>query len=154
MIRYDKLWETMEARGITQYRLIKQYHFSAGQIGRLKKNLHVSTHTLETLCEILSCGLSDIAEYVPDKETVPKPEMPSKADGRMLTETEETALAESAAAMEASDTDEAAPDREAVPASKRKKNTEEKAEKTKKSGKAKKTDKKTAKKNKDGKKGR
>lgn len=154
MIRYDKLWETMEARGITQYRLIKQYHFSAGQIGRLKKNLHVSTHTLETLCEILSCGLSDIAEYVSDKKTASGPETLSEANEGTFTETEEMAQAESAAAMETSDTGEAAPDREAVPASKRKKNTDEKADKPKKSGKAKKADKKTAKKNKDGKKGR
>ena len=46
MIRYDRLWATMQAQGMTQYRLIKHYNFSAGQIGRLKKNMHVSTHTL------------------------------------------------------------------------------------------------------------
>lgn len=66
MIRYDRLWDTMKEKGVTQYRLIKGYGFSAGQIGRLKKNMHVSTHTLETLCTILSCRLEDIAEYVPD----------------------------------------------------------------------------------------
>ena len=48
MIRYDRLWATMQAQGMTQYRLIKHYNFSAGQIGRLKKNMHVSTHTLDT----------------------------------------------------------------------------------------------------------
>ena len=42
MIRYDRLWATMEAQGMTQYRLIKHYNFSAGQIGRLRKNMHVS----------------------------------------------------------------------------------------------------------------
>ena len=72
MIRYDRLWATMEARGMTQYRLIKQYSFSAGQIGRLKKNMHVSTHTLDTLCSILECDISDIIEYVPDE--LPQPE--------------------------------------------------------------------------------
>ena len=68
MIRYDRLWETMAARGMSQYRLIKEYHFSAGQIGRLKKNMHVSTHTLDTLCTLLNCGISDILEYIPDQE--------------------------------------------------------------------------------------
>ena len=67
MIRYDRLWDTMKEKGITQYRLIKGYGFSAGQIGRLKKNMHVSTHTLETLCSILECRLEDIAEYIPDQ---------------------------------------------------------------------------------------
>ena len=27
MIRYDRLWATMEAQGMTQYRLIKHYNF-------------------------------------------------------------------------------------------------------------------------------
>ena len=41
MIRYDRLWDTMTNRGMTQYKLIKFHGFSAGQIGRLKKNMHV-----------------------------------------------------------------------------------------------------------------
>ena len=65
MIRYDRLWATMQAQGMTQYRLIKHYNFSAGQIGRLKKNMHVSTHTLDTLCTLLGCDISDIIEYIP-----------------------------------------------------------------------------------------
>ncbi|WP_251495351.1 helix-turn-helix domain-containing protein [Otoolea muris] len=66
MITYDKLWETMQKKEITQYRLIKYYGFSAGQIGRLKKNMYVSTHTIETLCSILNCRVEDIFEYKPD----------------------------------------------------------------------------------------
>ena len=34
MITYQRLWETMKKRGITQYHLIKREKFSAGQIGR------------------------------------------------------------------------------------------------------------------------
>lgn len=66
MITYDKLWKTMKEKEITQYRLIKYYGFSAGQIGRLKKNMYVSTHTIETLCSILDCRVEDIFEYRPD----------------------------------------------------------------------------------------
>lgn len=66
MIRYDRLWSTMAQKGMTQYRLIKGYGFSAGQIGRLKRNMHVSTHTLETLCTILECRIEDIVEFIPD----------------------------------------------------------------------------------------
>ncbi len=73
MIRYDRLWDTMANRGMTQYKLIKFHGFSAGQIGRLKKNMHVSTHTLETLCRLLDCRVEDIVEYVADgPTTVPK----------------------------------------------------------------------------------
>ena len=66
MIRYDRLWETMKRRGITQYRLIKEHQFSTGQLDRLRKNENLSTHTLNELCRILDCGLEDIAEYKPD----------------------------------------------------------------------------------------
>ena len=67
MIRYGRLWKTMEDKELTQYRLIKQHGFSAGQIGRLKKNMHVSTHTIDTLCTILQCGIGDIMEFCPDE---------------------------------------------------------------------------------------
>ena len=63
MIVYDKLWETMKKKGISQYRLIKDYHISNGQLDRLRKNGNVSTYTLNSLCEILDCSLEDIAEY-------------------------------------------------------------------------------------------
>jgi len=69
MIRYDRLWDTMTNRGMTQYKLIKFHGFSAGQIGRLKKNMHVSTHTLETLCRLLDCRIEDIVEYAADEPT-------------------------------------------------------------------------------------
>ncbi len=75
MISYNRLWETMEKRKISQYRLIKEFGLSSGQMSRLKKNTYVSTHTLETLCRILDCRIEDIMVYVPDaKETEQKQE--------------------------------------------------------------------------------
>lgn len=68
MILYCKLWETMKAHGISQYKLIKDYGFSTGQLDRLRKNENLSTHTLDQLCAILGCRLEDIAEYVPDEK--------------------------------------------------------------------------------------
>ena len=67
MIRYDKLWDTIRSRGLTQYKLIREYHFSTGQLDRLRKNRNVSSYTLDQLCSILQCRLEDIAEYIPDK---------------------------------------------------------------------------------------
>ncbi len=63
MIKYDKLWETMRAKNISQYALIHQYKISTGQLDRLRKNAPVSTNTLNALCLILDCSLSDIAEF-------------------------------------------------------------------------------------------
>ena len=66
MITFDRLWVTMRERGISQYKLIKEYHFSSGQLDRLRKNENVSTYTLNQLCAILRCRLDEIAEYKDD----------------------------------------------------------------------------------------
>lgn len=66
MVIYNRLWETLRQKGITQYRLIKYYGISSGQIGRLKKNAYISTHTIDVLCTILQCNVEDIMEFVPD----------------------------------------------------------------------------------------
>ena len=66
MIRFDRLWATMKKKGVSQYRLIKDYNFSTGQLDRLRKNGSVSTYTLNQLCSILNCDLSEIADYVAD----------------------------------------------------------------------------------------
>lgn len=63
MIVYDKLRETLKKKNISQYKLIKNYHISSGQLDRLRRNENVSTYILNQLCEILNCELSDIAEY-------------------------------------------------------------------------------------------
>ncbi len=63
MISYERLWTVMKTKGISQYKLIKEYGFSSGQLDRLRKNENISTFTLNRLCEILDCSLGDIAEY-------------------------------------------------------------------------------------------
>ena len=67
MIVFDKLWETLKKRDISQYKLIKDYGFSSGQLDRLRKNANVNSYTLNQLCEILQCELSDIAEFISEK---------------------------------------------------------------------------------------
>ncbi len=68
MICFDPLWRTLKKRGISQYKLIKEYKISTGQLDRLRKNENVNTYTLNQLCRILQCDLSDVALYVPDEE--------------------------------------------------------------------------------------
>ena len=67
MICFDKLWDTLREKNISQYKLIKDYKVSTGQLDRLRKNGSVSTYTLNMLCSILNYQLSDIAEYKPDE---------------------------------------------------------------------------------------
>lgn len=67
MIVYNRLWETMKKKGISQYKLIKDYKVSSGQLDRLRKNENVSTFTLNQLCNILDCSLDEIVEYIKDE---------------------------------------------------------------------------------------
>ena len=64
MISYEKLWETMKNKGVSQYALIKKYDVSPGQITRMKRNESVSTHTIEMFCRILDCDVGEIMEYI------------------------------------------------------------------------------------------
>lgn len=63
MIVFDKLWVTLKEKNISQYKLIKEYGISTGQLDRLRKNGNVNTYTLDILCNILDCKLEDIAEF-------------------------------------------------------------------------------------------
>ena len=66
MISYEPLWHTLKEKNISQYKLIKDYGVSAGQLSRLRSNKDVSTHTLNMLCNILDCRLEDIVKYEKD----------------------------------------------------------------------------------------
>ena len=64
VISFEPLWKTMKMRGISQYKLLKDYHFSAGQLNRLRRNCNVNTYTLNQLCKILDCKIEDVAVYL------------------------------------------------------------------------------------------
>ena len=70
MMSYQRLWETMRQKGVTQYALIHTYGVSPAQITRLKRNESVSTHTIEMFCRILSCRVEEIMEYIPEDAPV------------------------------------------------------------------------------------
>lgn len=66
MIKYDRLWKTMENRGITQYDLYTRYNINRSQIHRLRKNQNVEVNTIDKLCNILQCAVEEIMEHFPD----------------------------------------------------------------------------------------
>jgi DNA-binding Xre family transcriptional regulator len=68
MISYAPLWRTMEERGATSYTLIYKGQIGSGSYKRLKDGESVSTNTLDAICRILNCTVSDVIEYIPDAE--------------------------------------------------------------------------------------
>lgn len=63
MYKYDKLWQTMKEKGISQYTLINEYEISESMLYRLRHNKSVSMHTIDRLCNILECDINDIVTY-------------------------------------------------------------------------------------------
>ena len=66
MIVYDRLWQTMKEKGVSQYQLMKEHGFSSGQLDRIRKGGNINIYTLDTLCRILDCRIEDIVEYIPE----------------------------------------------------------------------------------------
>ena len=65
MIVFDKLWETMKAKGVSTYKLREACGIDSKTVRRLKANENIETKTLDRLCAALDCKLEDIAEYKP-----------------------------------------------------------------------------------------
>ncbi len=66
MIIFDKLWKTMEAQGVTTYKLREECGIDSKTVRRLKANDNIETKTLNKLCAVLNCKIEDIMEYVAD----------------------------------------------------------------------------------------
>ncbi len=68
MIVYTPLWETLKKKGLSTYTLRVKFQISGSTVQRLRRNMSVSTNTLDDLCRLLDCSLSEIAEHIPDGE--------------------------------------------------------------------------------------
>ena len=67
MIVFDRLWSTMEKRGMSTYTLREKCGIDSKTIRRLRANENIETKTLDKLCDALDCSLEDIAEYIRKK---------------------------------------------------------------------------------------
>ena len=63
MISYKPFFETLLRKNITEYELIFKHGISANTIYRMKKGEAITTKTIDTLCFILDCLVSDIIEH-------------------------------------------------------------------------------------------
>ena len=66
MIKFDRLWKTMDKKGITQYALYTHHNVNRSQINRLRHNQNVEVNTIDRVCNILQCNVEDIMEHIPD----------------------------------------------------------------------------------------
>lgn len=65
MISYEPFFRTLEEKKITSYRLMKM-GFPRSTYYAIKHGDNISSHTVNQLCRILKCNVSDIMEYIED----------------------------------------------------------------------------------------
>ena len=66
VISYRPLFRTMSEKKITSYALFKK-GFSKATYYSIQKGNSISTNTVNQLCHLLNCSVSDIIEYVEDE---------------------------------------------------------------------------------------
>ncbi len=66
MISYEPFYKTLLKKNITEYHLIYKQGVSANILHRMKHGKNITLKTLDTLCFILDCDVSDIIEYKRD----------------------------------------------------------------------------------------
>jgi len=62
MIDYSPLWETMDKKHISQYRLLKS-GIDNKTLDTLKKGNNITLLTLEKICSILDCTPNDVVQF-------------------------------------------------------------------------------------------
>lgn len=65
MISYEPLFKTMSQKKITSYALFKK-GFSKATYYSIQQGNSISTNTIDQLCRLLDCSISDILEYISD----------------------------------------------------------------------------------------
>ena len=60
MISYQPFYNTLFKRQMTEYQLIHIHGISANTLFRMKKGEAITTKTIDRLCFILDCEVSDI----------------------------------------------------------------------------------------------
>ena len=67
-IKYDKLFQIMQKRGLTTYKIRKENIISQSALTAIKNGKSVTTDTIAKLCKVLDCQPGDLMEYVDEEE--------------------------------------------------------------------------------------
>ena len=66
MITYEPFFNTLKRKEISTYRLLNNYGFSKGTLDSLKQNKNITMETLNYICNLLECEISDVIRYTKD----------------------------------------------------------------------------------------
>ncbi len=66
MFKFDKLFITMEKKGVSTYRLREECGIDSKTIRRLRANENIEMKTLDKICSFLDCKIEDVVEFKKD----------------------------------------------------------------------------------------
>lgn len=67
-IKFYKLLDLLNRKGISKEELRKKTNISSSTMAKISKNEYVSLKIIETICKELDCQPGDIMEYIPDNK--------------------------------------------------------------------------------------
>ena len=67
MITYKPFYQTLLKKGVTEYHLIFKEGISPKTLLRMRHGGNIPMKTLDTLCFVLDCEVSDIIRYEKDE---------------------------------------------------------------------------------------
>ncbi len=67
-VNYNKLFNLLTEKQMSHMALQRQAGFSANIITRLRRNQYIKLQSIESICQVLNCGVDDILNFVPDED--------------------------------------------------------------------------------------
>lgn len=67
-ISYKKLWVKLAELEMSKPEMRTNLKLSPGTLTKLNKNEAVSLEILMRICNLLSCDIGDVCEFIPDKQ--------------------------------------------------------------------------------------
>ena len=66
MFKFDKLFLTMDTKGVSTYRLREECGIDSKTVRRLRANQNIEMKTLDRICAFLDCKIEDVDEFIKD----------------------------------------------------------------------------------------
>ena len=66
MFKFDKLFSTMEKKGVSTYKLREECGIDSKTVRRLRANQNIEMKTLDKICSFLDCKIEDVVEFKKD----------------------------------------------------------------------------------------
>ena len=66
MFKFDRLFETMDKKSVSTYRLREECGIDSKTVRRLRANQNIEMKTLDRICAFLDCKIEEVVEFIKD----------------------------------------------------------------------------------------